>query len=133
MAYCTSCLPENGYITAWYPNYPPEIINYYEDNQIKYLKPPPHNPQCSRIFSNNELEITSPVNNVEYSWDKNDTTQMLLTCNAAIDVDKVIGILMINLYCSAKSTDKVFFKPPEGRIKISCTDDKGRNTDIISM
>ncbi len=130
IAYCTSCLPQTGYITAWYPNYPPEIVNYYEDNQIKYLKPPPHNQECNRIFTDNQPKITSPVNNVEYFVDKNDTTQMLLTCNAAIDVNKVYWYINDKFYKSGKATDKLFFKPPEGRIKISCTDDKGRNTDI---
>lgn len=130
ISYCTSCLPQSGYITAWYPNYPPEIINYYENNQIKYLKPPPHNPECNRIFTGNKPEITSPVNNVEYFIDKNDTTQILLSCNAAIDVNKVYWYINDKFYKSGKATDKLFFKPPEGRIKISCTDDKGRNTDI---
>ncbi len=130
IAYCTSCLPTSGYITVWYPNYPSEIVNYYEDNQIKYLKPPPHNPECNRIFTNNQPKITSPVNNVEYFVDKNDTTQMLLTCNAAIDVNKVYWYINDKFYKSGKAADKLFFKPPEGRIKISCTDDKGRNTDI---
>ena len=130
ISYCTSCLPESGYITTWYPNYPPEIVNYYENNQIKYLKPPPHNPECSRIFTGNLPEITSPVNNVEYFVDKNDTTQIMLTCNAAIDVNKVYWYINDKFYKSAKATDKIFFKPTEGRIKISCTDDKNRNTDI---
>jgi len=31
--------------------------------------------------------------------------------------------------CEAKS--KQFFVPEEGPVKISCTDDKGRNRDII--
>lgn len=130
ISYCTSCLPHSAYITAWYPNYPPEMLNYYEDNQIKYRKPPPHNPECNRIFTDNFPEITSPVNNLEYYIDKTDTTQILLTCNAAIDVNKVFWYINDQFYQSAKATDKLFFKPPEGRIKISCTDDKGRNTDI---
>jgi penicillin-binding protein 1C len=32
-------------------------------------------------------------------------------------------------YQKAKAHDKVFFIPDEGQLKISCNDDKGRNSD----
>jgi penicillin-binding protein 1C len=32
-------------------------------------------------------------------------------------------------YKSVPAREKVFFMPTEGRLKISCTDDKGRNRD----
>jgi penicillin-binding protein 1C len=130
ISYCKTCLPESGYIKAWYPNIPPEMINYYETNQVKYLKVPKHNPDCERIFAENEPEITSPMHLVDYFVDKNDTTEILLTCNAANDVDKVFWYINDKFYQSAGPTQKIFFKPPEGQLKISCTDDKGRNSNI---
>ena len=130
ISYCTSCLPESGYITAFYPNYQPEMISYFETNQIKYLKIPPHNPECERIFANDKPEISSPVNNVEYFIDRADTTEIMLSCNAANDVDTVYWYLNDKFYKSAKPVQQLFFKPPEGMLKISCTDDKGRNTNI---
>lgn len=130
ISYCTSCLPTSGYINAFYPNYLPEMISYYETNQIKYLKIPPHNPKCERIFANDKPEITSPVNNVEYFIDRADTTQIMLSCNAANNVDTVYWYLNDRFYKMAKPVQQIFFKPPEGSLKISCTDDKGRNTNI---
>jgi penicillin-binding protein 1C len=31
---------------------------------------------------------------------------------------------------AAKATERVFFRPPGGTVKISCADDHGRNVDI---
>ncbi|OQX99780.1 MAG: penicillin-binding protein 1C [Bacteroidetes bacterium 4572_117] len=130
ISYCTSCIPESGYIKALYPNYPAEMISYYESNQLKYLKIPPHNPNCERIFAENKPEITSPVNNVEYFIDRADTTEILLSCNAANDVDKVYWYINDKFYKLAEPIQKVFFKPGEGNLKVSCTDDKGRNANV---
>jgi penicillin-binding protein 1C len=129
ISYCKTCLPESGYIQAWYPNILPEIITLYESQQVKYLKVPPHNPSCERVYAQNAPEITSPMYLVEYFVDKTDTTEIMLTCNAAIDVDKVFWYVNDKLYKSVAPSQKIFFKPPEGKVKISCTDDKGRNTN----
>jgi penicillin-binding protein 1C len=97
--------------------------------QIKYLKIPKHNPLCERVYADNAPDITSPMYQVEYYIDKTDTTEIMLSCNAAIDVDKVFWYINDKLYKSALPTQKLFFKPKEGELKISCTDDKGRNTN----
>jgi len=130
ISYCKTCLPSTGYVKAWYPNHLPEIITYLEENQVNYKKVPPHNPKCERVFSENKPEITSPMYNVEYYVDKKDSTSILLTCNAANDVDKVFWYINDKFLKSSAPTKKVFFTPTEGIIKISCTDDKGRNTDV---
>jgi penicillin-binding protein 1C len=131
ISYCKTCLPESGYVQAWYPNISPEMITYYDTKQIKYLKVPPHNPACERVYAENSPEITSPMYNVEYFVDKADTTEIMLSCNAGIDVDKVFWYINDKLFKSAKPSQKIFFKPFEGQIKISCTDDKGRNSNTV--
>ncbi|MBN1252304.1 MAG: penicillin-binding protein 1C [Bacteroidales bacterium] len=130
ISYCTSCLPENGYIEAFYPNYKPEMITYYEKQQVKYIKIPKHNPKCERVFAENIPEITSPVNNVEYFVDKTDSTEIMLTCNAANDVNKVFWYVNDKFLKAELPTKSVFYKPQSGKIKISCTDDKGRNSNV---
>jgi len=130
ISYCKTCLPESGYVEAWYPNFLPEIITFMDDNQVKYQKIPPHNPKCERIFADNKPEITSPMHQVEYYVDRTDSTNIMLTCNAANDVDKVFWYVNDKFLKSDAPTNKVFFKPTEGNLKISCTDDKGRNTDV---
>lgn len=130
MAYCTACLPQTGYIKALYPNLSPEIISYYEDFQIQYTKIPPHNPECERVFTKGAPEIVSPVAGLEYFIDQTDTTEIMLACHTAGDVEKVFWYVNDKFFQSAKPTEKVFFQPQKGKIKISCSDDKGRNTNI---
>jgi len=136
ISYCKTCLPESGYIEAWYSNYLPEMITFYEVNQVRYDKVPKHNPECERVFADSKPEITSPVHNVEYYIDRTDTTEIMLSCNAANNVDKVFWYINDKFIKSCEPTQKVFFKPEEGNLKISCTDDKGRNADaniIVKM
>jgi penicillin-binding protein 1C len=40
-----------------------------------------------------------------------------------------IGILTIGFTKKAAAGSKEFFTPEQGNVKISCTDDKGRNSD----
>ncbi len=131
ISYCTACLPSGGYIKAMYRNFSPEMINYCENYQIAYDKIPPHNPDCERIFYKNSPQITSPVNGLDYYIDVADSTEILLKCNSANDVDKVYWYINNRFYQSAGGAEKVFFVPDEGYVKISCTDDKGRNSDIV--
>ena len=130
MSYCMSCRPDAGYIKALYPNYAPEIITWFDENNIRYLKIPPHNPECERLMAGSPPDITSPVNENEYFVDINDSMQIMLSCNAANDVDKVYWYINKKFYKSAPVNKKIFFQPPEGRVQVSCSDDKGRNSDI---
>ncbi len=131
ITYCTSCRPDAGYITAFYPNYRPEIITYMNENNISYLKIPPHNPDCERLMAGLAPVITSPVHENEYFADIRDSMQIMLSCNAANDVSRVYWYINNKFYKSAMAGEKIFFQPPEGDVKISCSDDKGRNRDII--
>jgi penicillin-binding protein 1C len=131
VSYCKTCLPESGYVEAYYPNLLPEMVTYYDENQIKYKKVPPHNSDCERVFAENNPQITSPMHNVEYYIDKNDTTSIMFSCNAASDVDKVFWYVNDKFFKSCTPLQKIFYTPAEGRHKISCTDDKGRNSNVI--
>lgn len=130
VSYCGDCLPESGYVNALYSNYPPEIFSYFDAYNINYDHSPPHNPECERLFTTGKPQIMSPVAGVEYYIDKVDSMQMMLSCNVNSDVEYVYWYINNKYYKKAKATDKVFFSPPEGSVKISCTDDKGRNTDL---
>ncbi|MBN2215006.1 MAG: penicillin-binding protein 1C [Bacteroidales bacterium] len=130
VSYCMTCRPEFGYIKALYPNYAPEVIAYFEENNINYQKIPPHNSECERIFSGTAPVITSPLNGAEYYVDETDSMQIALSCNASNDVEKVFWYINKRYFKSALPNEKTFFSPREGRIEISCSDDRGRNTDI---
>ena len=131
LSYCTSCKPEYGYKTAYYPNLSPEMITYYEINSINYRKIPPHNPECERLLSGSSPDITSPVNENEYYVNVNDSMEIMLSCNTANDVERVNWYIDNKFLSSAKPGENTFFSPHEGTVRISCSDDKGRNSDII--
>ena len=130
ISYCTSCRPKTGYIEAEYPNLSAEMITYYENNNVKYLKIPPHNPKCERVMNGEAPVIISPVNENEYYIDTDEEMQVLLSCHAANDVEKIFWYINDKFYKSVAPNERIFFEPPEGKVKISCSDDKGRNTNI---
>lgn len=74
--------------------------------------------------------ITSPVNGTEYLISKKDPEPLQLICKTANDVTKVYWYINNKFYKSSNAGEKQFFVPGEGPVKISCTDDKGRNRDI---
>ncbi|MGD2035107.1 MAG: penicillin-binding protein 1C, partial [Bacteroidales bacterium] len=83
MSYCTSCPPETGYKTALYPNLAPEIITYFEENNIHFKRVPPHNPECERLLTGSKPEITSPIHDNEYYVNVADSMQVMLSCHTA--------------------------------------------------
>ncbi len=130
-SYCTTCLPATGYKVVHYHNHAPEIITWFESENITYLKPPPHNPLCERVFVEGPPSITSPIDGLEYYVNKEDSMQLMLSADVNNDVDKVFWYIDDKFYQSTIATENVFFSPKAGRVKISCTDDKGRNSNIF--
>ncbi|HVD98255.1 MAG TPA: penicillin-binding protein 1C [Cytophagaceae bacterium] len=129
-SYCNLCLPEGGYKKKLYPNLPSDLIDYYLSKGIMFAQIPEHNPRCSRIQESNTPTIISPLHNKEYIVDKEDPAELALKCNAHNDVKTVFWYINNHFYREASAYEKIFFKPTEGRCKISCSDDKGRNADI---
>jgi penicillin-binding protein 1C len=130
ISYCRSCVPASGYKKKWYKAIEPEMQSWYEDNRIAYVKIPPHNPDCETIFKGNAPFITSPANGTEYLISRKSPEPLQLTCRTANDVSKVYWYVNDRFYKTANAGEKQFFVPAEGQVKISCTDDKGRNRDI---
>jgi penicillin-binding protein 1C len=129
-SYCKSCIPQLGYRKEIFPNLSPEIISFYEDEKIPYKKIPPHNPECSRVFDENAPKIISLTDGMEYLLFKGQKQQMMLRCIAENDVKKVYWYINNKFLSGCDINEKLFFTPSPGELKISCTDDKGRNSDI---
>lgn len=53
----------------------------------------------------------------------------MLVAQAAIDVQQVSWYINNKFIKTVNKNESVFITPMLGKIKISCTDDKGRNTD----
>ncbi|HMH21179.1 MAG TPA: penicillin-binding protein 1C [Puia sp.] len=130
ISYCRSCQPENGYKKKLYKVIPPEMKEYFEENRIAYQPIPPHNPGCEKIFREGAPVVVSPSNGSEYLISKKDPEPLQLRCRVGNDVGKVYWYINNKFYRSAEAGSKQFFIPEEGPVKISCTDDKGRNRDI---
>lgn len=130
ISYCTYCLPEKGYEKNAYPNLAPELVAYYELQKIPYPKIPPHNPSCERVFHEGAPLIVSPNEGSEYYIRKEEPQQIQLACQAAIDVQEVFWYINDKLSKKSAPHEAVFISPPFGRVKISCSDDKGRNSNI---
>lgn len=133
ISYCKSCAPETGYKKKWYKVIEPDMQSWFEDNRIAYTKIPAHNPDCELIFKGNAPFITSPVNGTEYLINKKSTEPLQLICKTANDVSKVYWYINNKFHKTSNTGEKQFFIPEEGPVKISCTDDKGRNRDIKIM
>ncbi|MGB3465319.1 MAG: penicillin-binding transpeptidase domain-containing protein, partial [Cyclobacteriaceae bacterium] len=130
ISYCTSCQPESGYINALYPNLKPELLAFYASEKISFINIPPHNPDCERVFTGDGPRITSPIDKLEYLIDQNDSMQVMLSCHTANNVEKVFWYINDKFYRETAAGEEIYFSPPEGAVKIACSDDKGRYTTI---
>jgi penicillin-binding protein 1C len=130
ISYCKNCAPKAGYKKKIYKVIEPEMQAWYEDQKVTYEKIPTHNPSCEIIFIGNAPSITSPANGSEYLISTKRKEPIQLTCKTATDVSKVFWYIDDKFYKASTPGEKQFFVPDEGPVKISCTDDKGRNRDI---
>ncbi|WBO84842.1 penicillin-binding protein 1C [Hymenobacter yonginensis] len=132
-AYCRACAPAAGYRRELYPNLLPEVAAYKEAQGIPYRRLPPHNPQCQLVRGGPELapSITSPTANTEYVLNRREQQQLLLSCTTDNEVRQVHWYVNDQFLRTARATERVFFRPRPGPLKISCADDHGRNTDVL--
>jgi penicillin-binding protein 1C len=129
LSYCSSCLPAEGYVEKWYPDYAPELLQYYETNNLPYIKMPVHNPACKKILTSNEPKILKPVNGLTYYINRKGKQELMLSAQAANDVQTVSWYVNDQFVKTENKNAPVFITPSTGKLKVSCTDDKGRNVD----
>ncbi len=130
ISYCSHCLPSAGYKKKLYPNISPELIPFYNAEKISYTKIPPHYSQCTHVFEENAPTITSPSHAKEYFIEKGEATELILSCQVEDRVKKIYWFINDKFYRAVSPQEKLFFKPQIGFVKISCSDDLGRNSDI---
>ena len=128
--YCTSCLPPNGYKTRLLINVPPDLAAFYDASHIAYQKLPAHNPACTRTFEGQAPVITSLTNGMTYLIADKGEQKFQLACSAGTEVQKVYWYINDKFFAAADAGQKLFFSAPGQDVKISCTDDKGRNCNI---
>ena len=129
-SYCTYCLPPAGYKTKQLPNISPELAAYYLASHIPFTARPPHNPLCTHTLQGRGPVITSLTNDMTYIIENREQQKLQLSCSAASDVHKVYWYINDKFYAAAAANEKLFFKADASVLKISCSDDKGRNSNI---
>jgi penicillin-binding protein 1C len=128
--FCSACLPAKGFSKKLYPNLPPDLVAYYEEYGHPYRKLPPHNPECNAAFEDGLApKIASPVNNRTYFLDGNNV-QLQLVAKAFNSRQKVHWFINDKHFKTCDVSEKPFFAPPLGEVKISCTDEQGRTSKI---
>jgi penicillin-binding protein 1C len=131
LSYCNSCAPQYGYLKKFYKVVAPEVQDWYRTNHIAVAVPPPHNPDCEKVAAGEGPSITAPLNGSEYYITKSDPEPLQLQARAATDVRQLYWYINDQFYKTTAAGEKLFFVPQEGPVKISCTDDKGRNRNIL--
>lgn len=129
-SYCMQCLPASGYKKERYRLLDAALLRWMDERKIAYRKIPPHNPDCEQVFRAGAPAILSPRNGAEYLLERKNPEPLMLQCQAATDVVRVHWYINDRYYKSAAATERIFFIPESGPVKISCTDDKGRNRTI---
>lgn len=130
-SYCTACVPSSGYKQQLFPNYNAEYLSYLNMEQIGYKKIPEHYPSCTRVFHHHQPKIVSPLDGQEYILDRKDPALILLRAQVNNDVKKVYWYINDVFFKEADAQEDVFYKPVLGHTKISCSDDKGRNSNCF--
>jgi penicillin-binding protein 1C len=130
VSFCKNCAPAAGYKKKFFKIIDADMQAWFEEKRIVYDKIPVHNPECETVFKEGSPVISSPSNGTEYLINKKNPEPLQLVCKTGIDVSKVYWYINNKFYKVANTGEKQFFVPEEGPVKISCTDDKGRNRDI---
>jgi penicillin-binding protein 1C len=129
-SYCKSCEPASGIRRKGYVLLAPELQAWMRSNNMPVAALPPHNPQCEKIFREGRPRILSPAIGTEYLISRKHPEPLQLRCETGNDVERVYWYINNRFYKSSEKGASQFFVPEEGRVRISCTDDKGRNRDI---
>lgn len=129
-AYCESCAPASGYQKKRYRMIAAEMQQYFKEKGMPYEKIPPHYPECQKIFRGSGPMIIAPLNGSEYLLSKSDPEPLKLAAQTAPDVSKLYWYINDKFYKACHPGEPQYFIPTEGPVKISCTDDKGRNRDV---
>lgn len=129
MSYCLTCRPSKGYQYKMFPNLPANLKAFYDQTNEAYEKVPPHNPACTRINTAGIApKILSPLDDRTYIINRKYPPKMSLRCQADNDVERVYWYIDGKFHKEAPPSEEVFFRPRLGRMKIECSDDKGRST-----
>jgi len=124
--YCTECLPRDDYKKVVYSIYQPELTVWLSENNYNITLPPPHNHNCTAMFSEEGPRILSPTEDYEYFVEENSKQEIVLLAASNGKVNTHYWFVNDQYYTKTKPGTKIFLKPETEELKITCLDDKGR-------
>lgn len=130
VSYCTSCQPPYGATKRLYYNFPASLVAFYSAQGIMKKTEPPHNYDCNRFFKSGAPIINSIINEKDYIIEDDSTQKLQLSAVVQPDVTTIYWYVNDKLVSSSPAKIPYFYKPKEGNLKISCSDDKGRNSSV---
>ncbi|WP_089679339.1 penicillin-binding protein 1C [Catalinimonas alkaloidigena] len=134
LSYCPVCSPPAGYKRKRYRRLPAPVLAFQRAQGTAPEVVPPHNPACTRVWQADAPQIVSPVDGKEYVVERTEPAELMLQCQAEGDVKEVYWYVNDQFFKAASPTEPVFWQPDagatDGRLKVSCSDDRGRNTDV---
>lgn len=125
--FCVACAPTGGFRRDLYPNYPADLLNWFEAEGLDYQKPPRHNPGCQGVFSGKGPEIQSPEAGGVYYLDQGQ--ELLLQAQADQEVHLHYWYVDGKYVGSSDVGNSFFIDPPRGKVELVCMDDKGRTRE----
>ncbi|MEZ4773018.1 MAG: penicillin-binding protein 1C [Bacteroidia bacterium] len=128
--YCPVCLPDTGYKKQVFPMYDPELVLWFASNNRAILTPPPHFEGCEARFSGEGPKILSPSEDFEYLVERAAGQEILLQAASAPTVRKHYWYVNDRFIVAAAPEEKVFFKPENRKLKVTCMDDRGRKSQV---
>ncbi|HEX2975391.1 MAG TPA: penicillin-binding protein 1C, partial [Bacteroidales bacterium] len=120
ISYCSECLPEKGYKKVLYPNYPPELISYYEEMSIPYSHIPGHNPRCTYVSQESGPKITSLTDGAEYLVFAGRKQKLLLQSSCLNGTKAVYWYVNRKLLKKAGPSESVYLEASAGNHNITC-------------
>lgn len=130
MQYCTDCLPLEGFIKCTYPMFTPELALWFDENQVPYNRPPPHNPDCEAVLTTGGPKIISPSPDYEYLIEAGSGQEILLQAASDTRANRHYWFIDRTFYQSCAPGDRVFVGLGSGIHRIACMDDQGRETRL---
>ncbi len=122
--YCTGCAPQEGLRRVLYPFLPPDLANWYAEEDLPYRKPPRHNPNCQAVFSGVGPEIATVEEGATYYLEEGEP--LMVRTKIGEGIDQVFWYVNGKYMGASRAGANFAIDPPRGRVKITCMDDKGR-------
>ncbi len=129
MYYCTTCVESHPFVFRVIPGFYSELLSFWERVGKPYQKPPPHNPECTRLFAGQGPKILSPTGDMTYIV-VSPIQKIVLQAASGVDVKRHTWFLNDQVIAYSTTDERVFITPKTGEQTITCTDDKGRSSRV---